>query len=100
MIISPLLYGGLLTIVAVGYYVVDRQVLALDRLIDEMCAEFREPAKARGLSFVQQLESVWVEADSKAVARIARNLIDNAIKYTEVGTVQVTVAKGYGAAPF
>ena len=94
------LLTGLLDLskLSVGYYVVDRQVFALDRLIDELCAEFREPAKARGLSFVPQLESVWVEADSNAVARIARNLIDNAIKYTEVGTVQVTVAKVHGAA--
>ena len=90
-----ILLTGLLDLskLSVGYYVVDRQVFALDRLVDELFAEFREPAKLRGLLFTQVLRPVWVNADANAVARIARNLIDNAIKYTEAGSVQVSVAQ-------
>ena len=88
------LLNGLLDLskLSVGNYEVDRQVLALDRLVAEVCTEFHTAAKERGLNFSQSLTPLWVRTDANAVARIARVLIDNAIKYTDSGTVAVTVA--------
>ena len=51
------LLNGLLDLskLSVGNYVVDRQVLALDRLVAEVCTEFHTAAKERGLNFSQSL---------------------------------------------
>ena len=88
-------HNGLLDLskLSVGNYVVDRQVLALDRLVAEVCTEFHTAAKERGLNFSQWLTPVWVRTDANAVARIAPVLIDNGIKYTGSGTF-ATAAKG------
>jgi signal transduction histidine kinase len=85
------LLTGLLDLskLSVGYYVADRRVFALHEVIQEVCAEFREPARSRDLRLVEALVPMWVDADAHAVARVARNLIDNALKYTAQGEVRV-----------
>ena len=63
--------------------------LALETLIAGVCAEFQQPAAQKGLALVQELSPVRVIGDSVAIGRIARNLIDNAIKYTDRGEIRV-----------
>lgn len=85
------LLGGLLDLsrLSSGYYVSERQHFALDRLIDSVCTEFRATARAKGLSLQQALTPLRLDGDATAVGRIMRNLLDNAIKYTEQGGIRV-----------
>ena len=73
---------------------------ALDRLIAGICAEYERPAAQKGLSLEHNLGSIRLVGDAVAVGRIVRNLIDNAIKYTDQGEVRVaTHIERLGAAP-
>jgi two-component system, sensor histidine kinase len=73
-----------------GYYVPERQPVALDQILAPVCAEFIAAARVKGLELQLDLQPAAVQSDPVAMARITRNLIDNAIKYTERGIVQVT----------
>ncbi len=88
--LGALLHGLLdLSQLSSGHYVPARQRFALDAVIASACAEFEAVAAKKGLDFAQELRPVTLESDPTAVLRIARNLIDNAIKYTERGGVRV-----------
>ncbi len=86
------LLNGLLDLsrLSAGNYVPERHALALDTLIAGICAEYQQPAAQKGLALLQQLSRVRVVGDSVAIGRIARNLIDNAIKYTDAGSISVS----------
>ena len=73
-----------------GYYVPERQPVALELVLAPVCSEFVAAARAKGLELQLDLQPAAVQSDPVALTRIARNLIDNAIKYTEHGTVGVT----------
>ncbi|MBS0612810.1 MAG: response regulator, partial [Proteobacteria bacterium] len=64
--------------------------VSLQHIVAEVCAEFREAARQKGLALVEEFGEVRVMGDPVAIARIARNLIDNAIKYTTRGEVRVS----------
>jgi signal transduction histidine kinase/ActR/RegA family two-component response regulator len=85
------LLNGLLDLsrLSAGYYVPELQALALDRLIGEVCAEYERPAAQKGLTLKHDLSSIRLLGDAVAISRIVRNLIDNAIKYTDRGEVCV-----------
>ena len=88
--LGALLHGLLdLSQLSSGHYVPVRQRFALDTVIANACAEFEAAAAKKGLYFERELQPVTLESDPTAVLRIARNLIDNAIKYTECGGLRV-----------
>ena len=88
--LGALLHGLLdLSQLSSGHYVPVRQRFALDAVIANVCAEFEAAAAKKGLYFERELRPVTLESDPTAVLRIARNLIDNAIKYTERGGLRV-----------
>jgi two-component system, sensor histidine kinase len=96
------LLNGLLDLsrLSAGNYVPEQHNLALDEIIAAVCVEYAQAALQKGLTLETALEPVRVIGDAVAIGRIARNLIDNAIKYTEQG--RVTVATGIdflGSAP-
>jgi signal transduction histidine kinase len=86
------LLNGLLDLsrLSAGNYVPETKNLALERLMAGVCGEYQQAAAQKGLALIQDLRSVRVCGDSVAIARIARNLLDNAIKYTERGQVRVS----------
>jgi signal transduction histidine kinase/ActR/RegA family two-component response regulator len=86
------LLNGLLDLsrLSSGYYTPEYRDLSLEVLVGGVCAEYRHPAAQKGLSLTCQLAPIRVLGDSVGIERIARNLIDNAIKYTEHGEVRVT----------
>jgi signal transduction histidine kinase/CheY-like chemotaxis protein len=88
------LLNGLLDLsrLSAGYYVPERRSLALDRLVRDVCAELQPSAAHKGLELVAALAPVFLLGDPVAIGRIARNLIDNAIKYTDRGEITVTTA--------
>ncbi len=85
------LLNGLLDLsrLSAGNYVPERQLLTMDTLIAGVCTEYSQAAAQKNLSLVQQLNPVRVMGDAVALGRIARNLIDNAIKYTDAGEVRI-----------
>ena len=89
------LLNGLLDLsrLSAGNYIPEREQFAVDRVLSEVCNEFQDAAARKGLSLVVELAPIRVLGDAVAVGRITRNLIDNAIKYTEAGEVRVTLAE-------
>jgi signal transduction histidine kinase/ActR/RegA family two-component response regulator len=86
------LLNGLLDLsrLSSGYYVPEHRNLSLEILVSGVCTEYQQPAAQKGLSLALNLTPIRVLGDPVAIERIARNLIDNAIKYTERGEVRVT----------
>ena len=90
--LGSLLHGLLdLSRLSAGHYVLERRTLSLDKVVGAVCAEFQRTAAAQGLQLIVNTEPVQTIGDPLAVARIARNLLDNALKYTERGSIKVSV---------
>jgi signal transduction histidine kinase len=85
------LLNGLLDLsrLSSGYYVPEHRNLSLEILVSGVCTEYQQPAAQKGLALSLELTPIRVLGDPVAIERIARNLIDNAIKYTERGEVLV-----------
>ena len=67
--------------------------LPLDRVFEEIAREFEMQAKAKGLSLSRVRTSAWVETDRALLTSILRNLVSNAIRYTETGGVLLGVRR-------
>lgn len=64
-----------------------RQPFPLGHLLEQLAAEFRPEAEAKGLRFVLRGREFEVHSDPLLVGRIVRNLLANAIHYTRQGGV-------------
>ena len=78
--------------ISAGDYPTQQQFFSLDTTIASICTEFDSIASAKGLVIRRTLNPVKIFGDKLAVARIARNLIDNAIKFTERGEIHITTS--------
>ncbi len=89
------LLNGLLDLsrLSVGYYTPEKRAFALDKIVNDICAEFEKLAAEKNLAIVRDLAPVRVHSDPMAAARIVRNLIDNAVKYTDSGTIRIATAR-------
>lgn len=67
------------------------ETVALRPLLFELRYEFGDKAQEKGLLLEFDVPSCFVESDWICLGQVLRNLIDNAIKYTEKGYVRVTV---------
>ena len=69
------------------------ETFELGELVQDVCAGLEEAAIAKGLSFEVELppSRLTVSADPIRIAQVLRNLIENAVRYTSVGHVQVLV---------
>ncbi len=63
----------------------------LSQLLTSMKAEFAPVARERGLAFIFEESALWARSDPRLLRRILQNLISNALRYTEAGSVSVTV---------
>jgi two-component system, sensor histidine kinase len=93
--LGSLLHGLLdLSRLSTGHFALEKRTLALDKTVGAVCAEFQRAASAQGLDLIVKVEPVQTVGDPLAIARITRNLLDNALKYTERGSITVTVTAG------
>ena len=65
---------------------------ALNGLLDEIAASYAPILESKKLAFrIVQDRSVTVRSDRVLLGRMVRNLLENAVKYTERGAVQIAV---------
>jgi len=95
------LLNGLLDLsrLSAGYYVPEHKTFSLDTVVAGVCAEYQQLAAQKGLTLLQNLNPIRVQGDAVALGRIARNLIDNAIKYTDRGEVRVALCTEFLGSP-
>jgi signal transduction histidine kinase len=67
--------------------------LDLLALLQSLLTEFTPFAAQRGLKLEIQSENFWVRSDARFLRRILQNLISNALRYTEHGTVTVAARR-------
>lgn len=65
------------------------EAVPLQPLMQSLGAVFAAKAEERGLQLRVRSSALWVHSDAHLLQRIASNLVDNAIKYTERGGVLV-----------
>ncbi|MDM0109065.1 ATP-binding protein [Variovorax sp. J22R24] len=92
--LGALLHGLLdLSQLSSGHYVPAHHTVALDELCRSLCSEFKAAADAKGLMLACRLAPVIWSGDTLALARVIRNLMDNAIKYTARGGLTLRLAR-------
>ncbi|ALT79353.1 hybrid sensor histidine kinase/response regulator [Paucibacter sp. KCTC 42545] len=73
---------------------VNSQCVSLAQTLQRLCQEMRTAAAAKGLALgLNCPPDAYVDTDPVLLERVLRNLIDNAIKYTEQGHVDVNVVQ-------
>jgi signal transduction histidine kinase len=85
------LFGGLLDIsrLDAGVVEVTRGPIAVQPLLERVCHDFEVLANAKGLQLLVHKCSMSVMSDALLLERILRNIIANAITYTDRGRVVV-----------
>lgn len=69
------------------------QIISLDRLCLSLADEFDAQARMNGIEFQINLPKLHVRSDPVLLERVLRNLLGNAIKYTERGKVSLHTLK-------
>ena len=72
-----------------GVIKVVRETFPLDTLFKALNNEFQALAKEKNLQIKFSRTSLWVNSDYRILERIMRNLISNAIRYTDNGRILV-----------
>lgn len=65
--------------------------VSLDDILEELCGEFEPIARARGLALECRSFNTVIQTDRILFSQLLQNLIGNAIKYTDSGSVGVDV---------
>lgn len=73
-----------------GIVSVNKQVHDVADILAPLAIEFETQAKNKGLKFHSTLISCAVIEDQTIIQRIVRNLLHNALKYTETGSISLT----------
>jgi signal transduction histidine kinase len=87
--------------VHVGTYNPDFTCFDLNDIAEKINLDFRLIAnqKKLGFSVIKNVESAEIKADKYAIYQVINNLVDNAIKFTEKGKVELTVDKNSDGKP-
>jgi heavy metal sensor kinase len=70
----------------------------LSPMLTELCRQFRPMAAAKGLELSTEIdEGLAIVVDSDVLTQVVVNLLENAIKYTERGRVELAAHRAKGA---
>jgi len=72
-----------------GVVAVQRRPVAIQSTVARVCRDHLDEAKAKGVSLVCKDCAAIVETDPVLVERILRNLVSNAVRYTDRGRIVV-----------
>jgi Na+/proline symporter/signal transduction histidine kinase/CheY-like chemotaxis protein len=72
-----------------GGIVPQPEAIALDQLFADVAREFALQAQAKGLRLRRVRTAAWVMADRALLTSVIRNLMSNAMRYTETGGVLI-----------
>ena len=72
-----------------GVVQVHRQAFAIAPLLDRLCRDYASEAASKGIGLVHHASAAAVFADTVLLERLIRNLLSNAIRYTDRGRVVV-----------
>lgn len=65
--------------------------MRFDTLVDKVCKRLAPLAANKGIELKSELFPVYIRADVARMEQVAINLVENAIKYTDAGSVRVRV---------
>lgn len=90
------LFGGLLDIsrLDAGVVEVNKMAVAMQPLLERVCHDYEVQARARGLQLVLHECSLSVMSDALLLERVLRNIIANAVAYTDRGRIVVGCRRG------
>jgi two-component system, sensor histidine kinase len=66
-----------------------RSVVSLARLFHRLEAQYGPIAAEKGLQLFVDAHDTWVDSDPVMLERIARNLVENALRYTHAGKIEL-----------
>jgi PAS domain S-box-containing protein len=72
-----------------GAIIPDFEEFPIQRLIDRLATEFTRRANHRGLQFTFETCGAMVRSDPNLLSEIIQNLVSNAIRYTDQGSVHL-----------
>ena len=72
-----------------GVVAVEERAFAIGPVMERLCRDHREEAKAKGVSLVSKRCSAIVWSDPVLIERVLRNLVSNAARYTDRGRIVV-----------
>jgi signal transduction histidine kinase/CheY-like chemotaxis protein len=86
-----ILFAALLDIskIDAGVVAVDRRAFPIDTVLERVCRDHRDDARAKGIALSHVRCRAWIDSDPTLVERIARNLVANAVRYTDAGRIVV-----------
>jgi signal transduction histidine kinase/CheY-like chemotaxis protein len=67
---------------------------AVSEVVETVMSLYRDKAKAKGLQLTADtlmVDAIWVKGDRQRVMQVLKNLVDNAVKFTTKGRIQVRV---------
>lgn len=90
------LFGGLLDIsrLDAGVVGVNRNDFAIQPIIERVCRDYRAQAREKGINLKSQPCSAVVHSDPALCERILRNIVANAVTYSDRGKVVVGCRRG------
>jgi signal transduction histidine kinase len=68
---------------------VNPRVISLREILTPIAIEHEVVSRAKGLQWHCEIADVWVNTDPELIRRIASNLLSNAVRYTENGSVSL-----------
>ena len=72
-----------------GIVAVERRAIPLGPFLARLCAEYRRQAELKGVRLVLHPCRLSLDSDPVLLERIVRNLLDNAVRYTDRGRIVV-----------
>jgi len=81
-----------------GVVQVNPRAIDLDFFLEKLVAEYVLPAREKGIEVTWRRSGLAVQSDPVLLSRLVRNLLDNAVKYTEEGTIEVWAEPASGFA--
>ena len=72
-----------------------KEINLIERVLENIYFNYKREAKSKGLEFhlLKQTDECIINGDEYTITEIFKNLVDNAIKYTSKGAVEIIVRK-------